>query len=223
MTSTIITASIAALLFAAPGVSTKAPLPTGTTAIKPTVKITPKAKKQLTASAKFQPKFVPLLSKAKLLEGAKAKKIVPTDGDLPLTEIATVSAGKSREGGVAVDFLCANVYTSWWEEGFAAWPHRMIEMCRSQGFVPGLEVVFEAQAGTAYAVECNSEASPRWRIKHKVGEGGWSPTITVDTWNPVEYVLARTSGRTRVQFKLDPVDNHILQQGVRYCRVSRIG
>lgn len=220
MTTSIVSATFAALLFGS-GATTTAPTPTGAKApiSNTTVQVSPKLKEQI----KPTPKFAPLLSKSALLEGAKAKKIVPTEGDAPLTTLATLSATKSREGNFAVDFLCANVYTSWDGDGLVAWPHLLIEHCRGFGPKAGVEVVFPAEAGRAYAVECNSQASPRWRIKHKIGAGGWSPTITVDTHNPVDYVLASSAGQVRVNFQLDPVDNHVLQQGVRFCRVSRIG
>lgn len=219
MTSTIITATLAAFILA-PG--TLASAPTAKPTASPAVKLSPKVLSQVKGA---QPKFKPLLSKPALIQGAKAKKIVPVDHEPPLTTLATLSATNTREGEYAVDFKCAFVYASSGADGFARFPHRLIEYCKTQEdwHHAGAEVVFPAEAGRAYAVECNSEASPNWKIRHKIGTAAWSPVATVDTYNPVDYVIATSAGQVRVQFELDPTDNHVLQQGIRFCRVSRIG
>jgi hypothetical protein len=220
MTTTIASATLAALLLGA-GATATAPLPTGKTAIpKTTVKLDPSLAKQI------QPKFSPLLSKDALVKGAKDSKIVPTSSNPPLTTLATLSAAKTRDGSYTVDFICANTYASWSTNGVAAWPSRQLEFCRDhmdEGMKAGIEVVFPAEAGKAYAVECNGSSGPMWRIRHKLGAGAWSAVASIATSNPVDYVIATTTAEARVRFVLDPQDNNVLRHDISSCRVSRIG
>jgi hypothetical protein len=220
MTTTIASATLAALLLGA-GATATAPTVTSKTVIpKTTVKLDPSIAKPIL------PKFSPLLSKDALVKGAKDKKVVPTSSNPPLTTLATLSAANMREGGYVVDFICANVYASWAADGIAAWPSKQLEFCREHmdaGEKAGIEVVFPAEAGKAYAVECNGSSGPMWRIRHKIGAGSWSAVASIATQNPIDYVIATTTGEARVRFVLDPQDNNVLRHDISTCRVSRIG
>ena len=246
MTRSILTVSALSLLVALPALAGPKGKKTTTTAPALTKSaVAPKPKPKATTTAKVNvakpqatltsdnlagykamPKFGPLLSKSKLKQGAKAAKVVPAGGSVPLTTLATLSAGNSREGEYSIDFRCAFVHTYPMSgpNGFAIFPNSLIEHCRTRAaFEPGIEVSFPAEAGKAYAVDCNSGASTRFEIRHKVGTGPWSATATIETNNPTDFVLADQDGEGRVRMVFNPVDNHILEQSIRVCRVSQIG
>ncbi len=155
------------------------------------------------------------------------KKVKPAEGPSSLVELAKLSAGNARQDEFSIDFRCAFVYTAQASgpDGYAAWPHRVLDACRRQGSAtaPGVEVSFPAVAGRAYAVDCNSAARTRFRTRHKLGTGAWSPTATSTTSTPTEFVLANQTGEARVRIEFDPVDAHITMQGIRHCRVSQVG
>lgn len=244
MTRTIFTISALSLLVAVPafaGPKAKKPVMTSPAltkgAVMPKAKAKPQAKAKVAkpkqtlisdnfAGYKGMPKFKPLLSASKLKKGAKDAKVVPAGGSTPLSTLATLSAGNSRDGNYSIDFRCAFVHTyaSSGPNGFALFPHSLIEFCRGRtGYEPGVEVSFPVQAGKAYAVDCNSAANTRFQIRHKVGSGSWSPTTTMETGNPRDFVLADQNGEARVRMVFHPTTNHILQQSIRYCRVSQVG
>lgn len=239
MTTSMVTLALASLFFVAPG---KTAPTKKSSALNPAAAKSATLKKGKTKPTKSQsanltsnnldqvqpsPKFKPLLPKSALIKQAKKAKIVPTGGDSSLTTLATLSAGNARQGDFTIDFRCAFVHTypSSGPNGFALWPNRLIEFCRSETpwYDPGVEINFPGEAGRAYAVDCDSQANTRWRIKHRVAGGAWSSEITTTTGTPTDFVLADQDGEISVRIEFDPADNHILQQGIRYCRVSRIG
>ncbi|MEM6290116.1 MAG: hypothetical protein AAGA54_02590 [Myxococcota bacterium] len=155
------------------------------------------------------------------------KKVKPAEGRSALVELATLSPSNARLDRFSIDFRCAFVYTSQVSgaDGYAAWPHRVLDACRRQGAAtsPGVEVSFPAVAGRAYAVDCTSAARTRFRTRHKQGTGAWSPTTTSTTATPTEFVLANQTGEARVRIEFDPVDAHVTTQGIRQCRVAQVG
>lgn len=177
----------------------------------------------LRGAVKRFPKF-PALDR--LREQAQDNQIVPQNDPSALRELARLSAGNPREGSFAYNVYCGTVLSdvSLGDDGFTLFPHRLIDFCRDQGLPKaGVEVVFTAQAGRAYAVDCTSAANTRFRIRHKLGGNDWSPTTTVTTRTPREFVLTGQTAEARVKIEFDPTNNHILTQSIKACRVSQIG
>ena len=244
MTTSMVPFALASLFFVAPPGPLAKPIPSATkqAAAKKSKKKkktqqkskTKKPSKKQTAHrtnkdlGKVRPKFKPLLPKKTLVKQAEQKNVVPVGGDTPLTTLATLSAANSRQGNYAIDFRCAFVmtYSQWGDNGYAQWPQRLVEFCRASAnhYDPGVEINFTGEAGKAYAIDCNSDASQtRWRIKHRIAGGDWSTEEIKTTATPMDVVLADRSGRISVRFEFDPVDNHILTHRISKCRVSRIG
>lgn len=155
----------------------------------------------------------PSLSKSQLLDKIKKRgfKLPANPG---MDQVTTLSGTRMRNGSAFMTVSCATWHTAWVEDAPIWWQSNA---CNDE-FV---QVMFEAQAGRVYSVECQmSGLNVRATRLDANGAATGDSSNLGPVMNPTYEIGATSSGLTGVKFAFDVPSNGGMIVGK--CQVARV-